>query len=99
MVLIILYNNIMETYDNYKPIIINYSSFDEVPIEEQTKLKEYHLLSLKENRNELLKNTDKYLLPDFPIITDKLIIIKEYRQALRDFTINNYILPEKPDFI
>ena len=30
---------------------------------------------------------------------ENLIIIKEYRQALRDFTNNNYILPEKPEFI
>jgi len=54
---------------------------------------------LKKQRNNLLNETDKYLLIDFPITNDKLLIIKEYRQALRDFTINNYILPAKPDFL
>lgn len=50
-------------------------------------------------RNDLLNETDKYLLTDFPITPENLIIIKEYRQALRDFTKNDYILPDKPDFI
>ena len=40
----------------------------------------------KKMRNELLQETDKYVLVDYPIIPEKLIIIKEYRQALRDFT-------------
>ena len=50
-------------------------------------------------RNDLLNETDKYLIADYPITPENLIIVKEYRQALRDFTINNYILPDKPDFI
>ena len=50
-------------------------------------------------RNDLLNETDKYLLPDFPITPEQLIIIKEYRQVLRDFTKNGYVLPDKPDFI
>ena len=54
---------------------------------------------LKKMRTELLIATDKYLLPDFPITPDQLQIVKEYRQALRDFTNNNYILPVKPDFV
>ena len=54
---------------------------------------------LKKMRTELLIATDKYLLPDFPITPDQLIIIKEYRQLLRDFTNNNYELPVKPDFV
>ena len=54
---------------------------------------------LKKMRTELLIATDKYLLPDFPITPEQLIIIKEYRQLLRDFTNNNYILPDKPAFV
>lgn len=54
---------------------------------------------LKNTRNQLLKETDIYVLPDFPINADNLIKIFEYRQLLRDFTKNNYILPDKPDFI
>ena len=54
---------------------------------------------LKKMRTELLIATDKYLLPDFPITPDQLQIVKEYRQALRDFTNNDYELPVKPDFV
>ncbi len=50
-------------------------------------------------RNELLIATDKYVLPDFPITTEQLELVKTYRQALRDFTNNDYIMPDKPDFI
>ena len=50
-------------------------------------------------RNDLLQKTDKYVLSDYPITPENLIIIKDYRQALRDFSNNNYILPDRPDFI
>jgi hypothetical protein len=53
----------------------------------------------RQNRNQLLKDTDIYLITDFPITQEKLIQIKNYRQQLRDMTINNFILPKKPDFI
>ena len=54
---------------------------------------------LRNTRNLALMETDKYLIADFPISPENLIIVKEYRQALRDFTKNNYIIPNKPDFI
>ena len=57
------------------------------------------IINLKNKRNLILNETDKYLIADFPITPEQLIIIKEYRQALRDFTKNDYILPDKPDFI
>ena len=41
--------------------------------------------SLRERRNELLKETDFYLLPDVVIDENKLNAIKIYRQELRDF--------------
>ena len=50
-------------------------------------------------RNQFLDKTDKYLLPDFPITPEQLEIVKEYRQALRDFTNNNYEIPIKPEFV
>ena len=56
-------------------------------------------LSLILTRNQLLAETDKYMLPDFPISADDLLIVKQYRQALRDFTNNDYIMPDKPAFI
>ncbi len=54
---------------------------------------------LKNIRNLILGETDKYLLPDYPITPEQLEIIKQYRQQLRDFTNNDYIMPDKPDFV
>jgi hypothetical protein len=59
-------------------------------------------------RNELLNKTDKYILSDYPITLEKQMIIKTYRQDLRDFINNNEIkilagekveFPQQPDFI
>jgi hypothetical protein len=54
---------------------------------------------LKNTRNLILGETDKYLLPDFPITTEQKEIVMIYRQKLRDFTNNDYVMPEKPDFV
>jgi hypothetical protein len=54
---------------------------------------------LKNTRNLILAATDKYLLPDYPITSEQLEIVKNYRKSLRDFTNNNYIMPDKPDFV
>ena len=40
---------------------------------------------IRELRNQRLKETDYYLLPDVVIDEDKLNKIKAYRQQLRDF--------------
>ena len=61
-------------------------------------LKVYYQI-MRNQRNDLLKNTDKYVLQDFPITPQNLIIIKTYRQALRDTPENNFVLPTPPDFI
>jgi hypothetical protein len=68
-----------------------------------------HFLKRARNiRNELLNKTDKYFLIDFPIAYEKQLIIKAYRQELRDFINNNEIkilagekveFPQQPDFI
>lgn len=58
-----------------------------------------NLVLLRNQRNQLLEETDKYVLPDYPITSENLQLIKQYRQALRDFTSNNYVLPEKPEII
>ena len=54
---------------------------------------------IRNQRNDLLKNTDKYLLPDYPTTQEQITIIKTYRQALRDTPENNFILPTPPDFL
>jgi len=68
-----------------------------------------HFLKRARNiRNELLNKTDRYFLIDFPIEYEKQLIIKKYRQDLRDFINNNEIkilagekveFPPQPDFI
>ncbi len=59
-------------------------------------------------RNELLNKTDRYFLIDYPIAYEQQMIIKKYRQDLRDFINNNEIkilagekvdFPPQPDFI
>ena len=54
---------------------------------------------LKNTRNLILAETDKYLLPDYPITSEQLEIVKNYRKSLRDFTNNNHIVPDKPDLL
>ena len=68
-----------------------------------------HFLKRYRNiRNELLNKTDRYFLIDYPIEYEKQMIIKKYRQDLRDFINNNEIkilagekveFPPQPDFI
>ncbi len=58
-----------------------------------------NISNLRNQRNKLLIESDKYLLPDFPITSNNLILIKEYRDKLRNFTLNDYFLPDKPVFI
>jgi hypothetical protein len=68
-----------------------------------------HFLKRARNiRNELLNKTDKYILSDYPIALDEQMIIKTYRQDLREFINNNEIkilagdkvdFPTQPDFI
>jgi hypothetical protein len=55
-----------------------------------------NITNLRNQRNQLLKETDKYLLPDFPITEENLILIKDYRDKLRNFNENSYIIPDFP---
>ena len=69
----------------------------------------HHYLKRARNiRNELLNKTDRYFLIDFPIGYEQQLIIKTYRQVLRDFINNNEIkilagekvdFPKQPDFL
>lgn len=63
---------------------------------DETFIYEPNLILLRSTRDQLLTQTDKYLLPDFPITPENLILIKEYRQQLRDFSNNNFIIPDFP---
>ncbi len=68
-----------------------------------------HFLKRYRNiRNESLNKTDRYFLIDYPIEYEQQMIIKKYRQDLRDFINENEIkilagekveFPKQPDFI
>ncbi len=69
---------------------------------------EHFLKRARNIRNELLNKTDRYFLIDFPIEYEQQMIIKKYRQELRDFINENEIkilagekveFPKPPDFI
>ena len=69
---------------------------------------EHFLKRARNIRNELLNKTDRYFLIDYPIAYEQQIIIKSYRQELRDFINNNkekilngdkIDFPPQPDFI
>jgi hypothetical protein len=57
------------------------------------------IIQLRNNRNIKLEETDKYMLPDYPISVDNLEKIKIYRKELRDFfQKDNFINLNLPDF-
>ncbi len=58
-----------------------------------------HKIAIKHKRNLILGETDKYVLCYFPLTPEQLEQVKTYRQQLRDFIQNNYVLPDKPDFV
>jgi hypothetical protein len=69
---------------------------------------EHFLKRARNIRNELLNKTDRYFLIDYPMAYEQQMIIKKYRQDLRDFINNNEIkilagekveFPPQPDFI
>ena len=69
---------------------------------------EHYLKGARNIRNELLNRTDRYLLSDYPITLEQQMMIKTYRQDLREFINNNkerilngekVNLPEQPNFI
>jgi hypothetical protein len=69
---------------------------------------EHFLKRARNIRNELLNKTDRYFLIDYPIAYEQQMIIKKYRQDLREFINNNEIkilagekveFPPQPDFI
>ena len=69
---------------------------------------EHFLKRARNIRNELLNRTDRYVLSDYPISLDQQMIIKAYRQDLRNFINENkekilngekIDFPPQPDFI
>ena len=69
---------------------------------------EHFLKRARNIRNELLNKTDRYILSDYPISLEQQMIIKAYRQDLRNFINDNkekilngekIDFPTQPDFL
>ena len=69
---------------------------------------EHFLKRARNIRNELLNRTDRYILSDYPISLEQQMIIKTYRQELRQFINDNkekllngekIDVPKQPDFL
>lgn len=70
----------------------DYINIDDVEPEPEPELigikegtNEWNLFQLRNIRNSYLHLTDRYLISDYPITPEKLEIIKNYRQMLREF--------------
>jgi len=50
---------------------------------------EHFLRRYRNIRNELLNQTDKFILSDYPISEEKQLEVKKYRQELREFINTN----------
>jgi len=46
---------------------------------------QFYIKNLRETRNKLLIESDKYLISDYPITNEKIELIKNYRQQLRNY--------------
>ena len=51
--------------------------------------KDFTIHYIRELRDEMLSKTDKYMISDFPINEEKREEWKEYRQKLRDITLQD----------
>ncbi len=69
---------------------------------------EHFLKQARNIRNELLNITDRQILCDYPLSLEQQMIIKTYRQDLRNFINENEVkilagekvdFPQQPDFI
>ena len=71
---------------------------------------QHFLIRNRNLRNELLNQTDRYFLNDYPITEEQKIEVTNYRQKLRDFINENKLkylddginfieFPKAPDFL
>ena len=79
------------------PVEITYE-VDENDPNQQSNIQK--LVEAKSSRNLLLKQTDRYATPDFPISDGKREEWKNYRQSLRDMDfsdLDNLSFPARPN--
>ena len=62
-------------------------SADIFVIQARTKTAEELAKEIRQKRNAHLSESDKYMMPDYPITEEKKDEWKAYRQALRDITL------------
>jgi hypothetical protein len=81
----IIYNNIrMEEIEEITEVKKQKLIITKSPGESNEGAYIWHLVLLRNIRNNYLNLTDKYLLPDYPITAEKREIIIVYRQMLRN---------------
>lgn len=68
-----------EIYDLYNAKAFEIEEYQEPEISEEDLAVE-----IRNKRDRLLSQSDKYMLPDYPISDDDRDLIRKYRQALRD---------------
>lgn len=66
------------------------------------------LEAYRDQRNKLLTESDKYIVPDYPISSDNIALIRTYRQQLRNYpdseevhnclTTGSNLIPQLPKF-
>lgn len=71
-----IYNEIIDLY--------NAKAFEIEDYQEPEISEEYLAEEIRNKRDRLLSQSDKYMLPDYPISDDNRNLIRKYRQALRD---------------
>ncbi len=76
---------------NHEPILLDTTPQELTP-EMQLLFKKHHIEMKRKDRNKLLSETDKYVLPDFNITMENKMKILNYRQSLRDFDFNDLSL-------
>ena len=81
---------------NHEPILLDTTPQELTP-EMQSLFEKHHIEMKRKERNKLLSETDKYVLPDFNITTENKMLILTYRQTLRDFNYFDFSLTF-PDF-
>ena len=82
---------------NHEEIILDKTPQDLPP--EMKELMQNHIIEMRRlERNKLLDQSDKYTISDFPITMENKMKILTYRQNLRDFNFNDFLLkfPEFP---
>jgi len=69
---------------DYANTLLEKGGYDNLTAEERTNVDEMAMLELRRIRDGLLKETDKYVVADFPMSDEERTAMTQYRQELRE---------------